>query len=139
MSIRKYRGFSLIELLVVMLIISGIVSIVIPIATTTVQSHKTFIEEKKVNLLLKESREFAFYTGRVSEVVFSESSVDLYINGQLNQSIKLENIVFEPEAVRLTASGFLQANKISYRKTGSEQFYQLVLDCEDSFVICQEN
>jgi len=137
MILKSQQGFSLIELIVVMIMIAGLVSIVAPNTMKSLKSSQRFIEEKKLNSLIKQVSKLAFYSSSPAKVEFDNGLVNIKLNNELYKSESFSALIFEKSELYFSATGFLNANSIAYKIKDSDKSGQLLIDCEASFVICK--
>lgn len=111
---RTNKGFSLIELMVVMTIMVGLLSLVGPLAVRNVESTQYKAEEKQFkNWLLKLSH-IAFYSGQPVSVSVTERSAVATI-GPEQEVLAIEYLDFPAQQIRFTKNGYPTPTTISYR------------------------
>lgn len=111
---RTNKGFSLIELMVVMTIMVGLLSLVGPLAVRNVESTQYKTEEKQFkNWLLKLSH-IAFYSGQPVSVELTERSATASI-GTKQEILAIEYLDFPLQQIRFTKNGYPTPTTLTYR------------------------
>ncbi|OUR60965.1 hypothetical protein A9Q74_10515 [Colwellia sp. 39_35_sub15_T18] len=135
--IHKQQGFSLIELVVVMIMIAGLVAIVAPGATKSLQSSKKFIEEKKIHSIVKQVSKLAFYSGQPVVLSFENNDVNIWLGEELYKKEVFEELNFNSAKLHFSATGFLTPSPVKFKIENTLKVNQLLIDCEENYVICK--
>jgi len=135
--IHKQQGFSLIELVVVMIMIAGLVAIVAPSATKSLQSSTKFIEEKKIHSIVKQVSKLAFYSGQSVVLSFENNDVNIWLGEELYKKEVFEELTFNSAKLHFSATGFLTPSSVNFKIKNTLKMNQLLIDCEESYVLCK--
>jgi len=133
----KQQGFSLIELIVVMIMIAGLVAIVAPSTTKSLHSSKRFIEEKKLNSLIKQVSTLTFFTEKTATLSFQKNSVEIWLDEELHKKEIFEALFFDSAQLHFSSTGFVTSNPVMFSIKNTSKKQQLLIDCEESYVICK--
>ena len=74
----SFKGFTLIELLIVLILIGLSTSFVLPNLWQQFEQSKRFSEKKQLIAVMRFSKEYSVYKGKVLDIVISESALDVY-------------------------------------------------------------
>nr|WP_258536736.1 prepilin-type N-terminal cleavage/methylation domain-containing protein [Pseudoalteromonas shioyasakiensis] len=114
---RKSFGFTLIEILIVIVIISTLLSFVAPVGIKQVeraQYKKDLLEIKRV--LINVSN-YSFSSGSVNDISFRNSEIKI---NSLNKIIKLKKLSFKNEfIVKFNRNGYPDRRVLRYQKDDS--------------------
>ena len=86
----SFKGFTLIELLIVLVLIGLSTSFVLPNLWQQFEQSKRFSEKKQLIDVIRFSKEYSVYKGKILDIVISESALDVYEsteNSNSNDSI----------------------------------------------------
>ncbi len=133
----KQQGFSLIELIVVMIMIAGLVAIVAPGATKSLQSSKRFIEERKLQSLVKQVSKLTFFSGKSATLAFAANEVDILLEDQLYKTEVFDELIFTSAQLHFSSTGFVIPSPVYFKVKNTSKTSQLLIDCEESYVLCK--
>jgi len=111
-------GFTLIELMIVMLISTLLLSLVGPFAINQLDKFRVAGEIRKLELNLKAIGNIAFLTHTSFKVTFNEQKVDVYkyTNGEgkylLKRSVYFDDLIFESQELVFNRRGFSATEQI---------------------------
>jgi len=114
---RGPAGFTLIELMVVLLIISVFAALTGPDIFRRIEQTRAFAEEKKLAYVMEYARNLAFC--RQSPLLVRLEDEHLILESSDGGTIKhigFEFLAFQKRVVRLNAHGFADAREIAYTR-----------------------
>ncbi|WP_350226380.1 type II secretion system protein [Thalassotalea sediminis] len=121
---RKFKGFSLIELVVVMAIMSVIMGLTGALLTKSVSQHKKQVEIEKVRQLFKQLGYKAFYNGNTIRVELRENIFEII---QLDNSeiISFEELTFVPNSFHINTSAVVTPQTFSIISDDKISFFTI--------------
>lgn len=127
MTAEDKKGFSLIELLVVMAIMGGLIALVGPSLVSRIDKVKVQSDARKLQLLLDKLSNQAFLSGRAISIELEAANARYgFVVGQgARRDLAFEHIQFPQQQLTVNAKGFIDAPVVNYQ--ASEQQYVLDL------------
>ncbi|ODB36781.1 prepilin-type N-terminal cleavage/methylation domain-containing protein [Pseudoalteromonas sp. BMB] len=125
---RVVSGYTLIELLIVMSVISLVLSIVGPMTVSAIDRATEKSELQETKLWLKNLGNRAFLLGTEILVEVERDKISIYNDvskTSMLDSKAFKKLEFEPTLVRVNSQGFASPNSISFRYLGNESHFQL--------------
>lgn len=113
-SQHSMRGFTLIELIVVMLIMASLLSLVGPLAVKNVETTQYKTEEMQFKNWLVKMSHTAFYTGKPVTISLSGKVAEAQV-GDKTDRLALNDIFFQPQTFHLSKNGFPSVDSVSYQ------------------------
>ncbi len=124
---QKVKGFTLIELMVVMSIVALLMGMVGPLAVNSVEKAQAKQEMLSLKNWFRKISARAFNTGQIHIVNLAGKQVSLYIQGQeqhLIENVTFDSLFFQPQLLHYSAKGFVDAANV----TGTYRGKPLILD-----------
>jgi len=111
----KSSGFTLIELMVVLIIVSLLASLVGPVIFKRIEKVKISAEEKKLESIF-ESAKIISFTRKAPLFIKLENNVLIVMNDVMKEmdATEFKFIAFENSLVHFNANGFSETKKIKY-------------------------
>lgn len=109
-SIKQKRGFSLIELLIVISIMGLITSIVVPETFTMLEQHQAHLEQKQLVDFLKKQK----YQAYLLEQPISIEFIGAEMKSSLGSSIAFEHIYSDSQTITITELGNFDQDAVSF-------------------------
>lgn len=128
-TLSRARGFTLIELIVVMLIMASLLSLVGPLAVKNVEVTRYKTEEMQFKNWLVKMSHTAFYSGKPISISLSGKLATATIGEQPSKDsdlrhtqsdiktdqLELEQLFFQPQSFQLSKNGFPSVESITYQ------------------------
>jgi prepilin-type N-terminal cleavage/methylation domain-containing protein len=111
----RRTGFTLIELMVVMLIMGAMLSLVGPLAVRNVESAKYKTEEMQFKNWLVKMSHTAFYSGQ-RVTIDLEGKLASATLGERKDSLEFESLFFQPQQFTLSKNGFPSVGSVLYQE-----------------------
>lgn len=126
---KSHRGFTLIELMVVMVILGTMLSLVAPLAVKNVDKAKVRTEIAQLNNWINKISFSSYYKGLSTIAFFDGKSVSVYVlpKKQVNVAddeqnektvidrIDFDSLFFQPQQIEFNKNGFPQQEKLTYQ------------------------
>jgi len=120
-------GFTLIELMVVLVIVGALVSLVGPSIFKRLDKTKTMAEEKKLRSILEAAKITAFSRKTPILIGFENNTLTIMDKADTPvDSTRFDHLVFEENRIRFNANGFPDKKQIRYITGNGEK--QLLLE-----------
>lgn len=127
---KQERGFTLIELMVILVIMGTLLSLVGPMAVKNVEKMGIKTEEMQFKNWLSKSVFVAFNRGESIEVKLEGYSVTAQVRSSNEQlktidSIRFDSLFFQPQDIYFNKNGFFRPETVYYQLAGES--YELDL------------
>ena len=121
MNLNKFRGFTLIELIIVMSIVALLVAIVGPMTMNSLEKAQAKSELLVLKSWIKKVSYRAYISGQQLDLIFKDNKVVLKLKAteQVIKNHDFEYIHFQPQTLRFNNKGFVSPALIAglYRDT----------------------
>ncbi|RXE84537.1 MULTISPECIES: prepilin-type N-terminal cleavage/methylation domain-containing protein [Pseudoalteromonas] len=140
MSLSKQKGFTLVELLIVLVLVGLTSSVVLPNMWGQLEQVKRYSEKQQLKSLLEYAKQYSIYRGRDLEVRIEGFNIEVWEAGRVQipqpeveyessekanisalKSITFSQLSFERETVQLSSSNYLVAKKLSFTYKDTEK------------------
>ena len=123
---RRGRGFTLVELLVVLAILGGIVALVGPLTADRLDKARAQEEWLVLDRTVRGLAFRAFAEGRDVELRGEGAQLSWKVTGEDERGLPLEHIFFDaPQVVRINANGVAEPSSIALHQGGRQRTLQL--------------
>lgn len=123
----KRNGFTLIELMVVLAIISILMSLVGPLVVNSLQKAQAKVEVMTIKRWTKHISHRAFLTqNKLLLVLDGKSALLIDPDGNVIKSLDLDYLFFQPQNIFFNQNGYAQLQLVSYQL--KEETYEFSLD-----------
>lgn len=112
---RKYKGFTLIELMIVMSIVALLMGMVGPLAMNGLEKAQAKQEMLSLKNWLRKIGARAFYTGKEHHVELEGKGVILFVTNEEKpiETVNFESLFFQPQSVSYSKKGFVDVSTVT--------------------------
>jgi Tfp pilus assembly protein FimT len=129
-SSKNTQGSSLVELLIVLMLATLIISVVAPNFFTLLKSHDIRLEKQKFSSVIQSAKKKTFLTGKNVQLLLEQNQLEILVGDKIKKQLLFKYLEFEKQTINFSQDNWFIAikqieivigdEKISYDISSSE-------------------
>jgi Tfp pilus assembly protein FimT len=129
-SSKNTQGSSLVELLIVLMLATLIISVVAPNFFTLLKSHDIRLENQKFSSVIQSAKKKTFLTGKNVQLLLEQNQLEILVGDKIKKQLLFKYLEFEKQTINFSQDNWFIAikqieivigdEKISYDISSSE-------------------